>query len=230
LSTRDLARFGLLFLRNGRWGGQQVVPADWVRESTTPHSVIGPHSGYGCMWWTGEGEGAFPNVDEGPGSYYASGANGQEIIVMPTRNLVVVHLVDSDAGHSVDETSIGTLLWMILDAAGETDIGDPPFLAQATGTRLTSETLPQVQQAGVFKVVSGSEVTVTFGPDKTLSLSVNGTLLAKGTWWLDGDNYCHDLGADFGESECFQVIQNGSRILLFDLDGHAALQLEAASR
>jgi hypothetical protein len=78
--------------------------------------------------------------------------------------------------------------------------------------------------------VSGSEVTVTFGPDKTLSLSVNGTLLAKGTWWLDGDNYCHDLGADFGGSECFQVIQNGSRILLFDLDGYAVLQLEVVQR
>ncbi|MDD1717409.1 MAG: serine hydrolase, partial [Methanoregulaceae archaeon] len=47
MSTRDLARFGLLFLRNGRWGEQQVVPADWVRESTASHSVTGPQSGYG---------------------------------------------------------------------------------------------------------------------------------------------------------------------------------------
>lgn len=110
MSARDAARFGLLFLRGGRWRDRQVVPVDWVRESTSPHSDIGPHSGYGYMWWTGEGEDAFANVDEGPGSYYASGANGQEIIVMPSRKLVVVHLVDSDAGHSVDETSIGTLL------------------------------------------------------------------------------------------------------------------------
>ena len=110
LSTRDAARFGLLFLRHGRWGEQRVVPEDWVRTSTTPHSVIGPQSGYGYMWWTGEGAGAFPNVDEGPGSYYASGAYGQRIIVMPSRNLVVVHRVDSVAGDSVGEEKIGTLL------------------------------------------------------------------------------------------------------------------------
>ena len=77
LSTSDLARFGLLFLRNGRWGGQQVVPADWVRESTPPHSVIGPQGGYGYMWWTGEGEGAFASVDEGPGCCLVFGSEGR---------------------------------------------------------------------------------------------------------------------------------------------------------
>jgi len=53
--------------------------------------------------WIGEGAGGFPNVDEGPGSYCASGLVGQNIIVMPSRNLVAVHRVDTDAGRSVDD-------------------------------------------------------------------------------------------------------------------------------
>ncbi len=60
MSTRDAARFGLLFLRNGPWGEQQVVPADWVRESTTPHSVIGPHSGYGYLGGQGRAPAGSP--------------------------------------------------------------------------------------------------------------------------------------------------------------------------
>jgi CubicO group peptidase (beta-lactamase class C family) len=227
LSTRDAARFGLLFLRNGRWGEQQVVPADWVRESTTAHSVYGPQSGYGYLWWTGEGEGGFPNVDEGPGSYYASGAYGQEIIVMPSRNLVVVHRVDSDAGDSVDETSIGTLLWMILDAAGETDIGDPPLLERAVGTRLTGDALPKVlKECTLSTTKGGGEIIVTYGPEQTVSVSLNGAPLTDGRWWAEGDNYCHDLGPDYGGRQCAQVVLNGNKMSWFDLDGYVSMRFE----
>ncbi len=41
MSTRDIARFGLLYLRNGKWRGRTVVPAAWVSESTTTHADIG---------------------------------------------------------------------------------------------------------------------------------------------------------------------------------------------
>jgi len=227
LSTRDAARFGLLFLRNGRWGDKQVVPADWVRESTTPHSIIGPQSGYGYMWWTGEGEGGFPNVDEGPGSYYASGMFGQEIIVMPSRNLVVVHRVDSDAGDSVAEENIGTLLWMILDAAGETDIGDPPLLERAVGTRLTAATLPQALRRSTLHTTQGGvEITVTYSAEQSVSVWVEGVGGVEGHWWVEGDNYCHDLGAEYGGRQCYQVVQNRNKLRWFDLNGYATLTFE----
>jgi CubicO group peptidase (beta-lactamase class C family) len=225
LSARDSARFGLLFLRNGRWGDQQVVPADWVRESTTPHSVIGPQSGYGYMWWTGEG--SFPNVDLGPGSYHASGAYGQEIIVMPSRNLVVVHRVDSDAGDSVDGANIGALLWMILDAGGETDIGDPPLLERAEGTRLTADTLKQaLEGCGLRAQGASGEQVVTFGPDQTLAVSLNGAPLAKGRWWVEGDSCCYDLGAEYGGRQCSQLVLNGNQLTFFDLNGYAMMRAE----
>ena len=224
MSTRDLARFGLLFLRNGRWGEQQVVPADWVQESTEPHSVIAPQSGYGYLWWTGEGAGGFPNVDEGSGSYYASGYNGHNVIIMPSRNLVVVHRVDTEAGRMVDDTSIGTLLWMILDAAGEKAIGDPPLLERAVGTRLTVDTLPQVLQACSLRSTQGStDLLVTFGLDQTMSVSAYGAIIGEIRWWLDGDKLCFDLGSEEGGSQCSQVLQNGDQLTFFDLDGYATM-------
>jgi CubicO group peptidase (beta-lactamase class C family) len=231
LSTRDLARFGLLFLRNGRWGDKQVIPADWVRESTTAHSNIGPQSGYGYLWWTGEGAGGFPNVDEGPGSYYAAGYGGHYVIILPSRNLVVVHRVDTDANRMVDDTSIGTLLWMILDAAGEKAIGDPPLLERAVGTRLTADTLPQVLQACTLRTTQGNtEISVTFGPDQTVSFSARGAVLGETRWWLDGDNYCHDLGPQSGGRQCFQVLQNGNQLAFFDLDGYVSMRFECVQR
>ena len=54
ISARDLARFGQLYLQDGAWQGRQVVPAEWVAESTVPYSRTGQsgtYSGYGYMWW-----------------------------------------------------------------------------------------------------------------------------------------------------------------------------------
>jgi CubicO group peptidase (beta-lactamase class C family) len=55
-SARDLARFGLLYLRHGRWREQQVIPAEWVDESTSPYSTTNSGSGYGYLWWTAPSE------------------------------------------------------------------------------------------------------------------------------------------------------------------------------
>jgi CubicO group peptidase (beta-lactamase class C family) len=227
MSTRDLARFGLLFLRNGRWGEQQVVPSDWVSASTTAHSITAPQSGYGYLWWTGEGAGGFPNVDEGPGSYYASGYGGHIVIIMPSRNIVVVHRVDTENGRMVGEASIGTLLWMILDAAGEKEIGDPPLLERNEGTRLTASTLTKVLQECSLRSTQGAnEIFVTFGPDQTMSVSSDGSVVGVTRWWLEGNNFCYDLGPEGGGHECSQVVQNGYQLTFFDLDGYATMHLE----
>lgn len=52
MSTRDLARFGQLYLQKGRWAERQILPAGWVTESTRPHTDDGDGTGYGYMWWT----------------------------------------------------------------------------------------------------------------------------------------------------------------------------------
>jgi len=97
MSARDLARFALLYLRDGAWAGRQIVPAAWVRESTQPHSDTrrsGIPVGYGYLWWT-----APRDVDQGslgPGWFTALGAGGQYAFVMPAHDLVVVSRVDRD--------------------------------------------------------------------------------------------------------------------------------------
>lgn len=95
-STRDMARLGHLMLRNGQWGGRQVIPADWVRESTSllvPSTRMNPPStrdtrlGYGYLWWILEE----PAGSLLAGAYSARGAYGQYILVVPKLDMVIAH-------------------------------------------------------------------------------------------------------------------------------------------
>jgi CubicO group peptidase (beta-lactamase class C family) len=85
LTARDMARFGYLFLRGGNWNGTQIIPADWVRQSTTSYSEttgFGEGFGYGYLWWV---HGYGLNAD----AFSARGALGKYIVVIPERGLVV---------------------------------------------------------------------------------------------------------------------------------------------
>jgi hypothetical protein len=90
LRPRDMARFGLLYLRRGEWAGRQLIPAEWVDVSTRSHMPApteagqgyppNPHlSGYGYQWWIN----AF-------GGYTAIGFGEQQIMVLPEQDLVIV--------------------------------------------------------------------------------------------------------------------------------------------
>jgi CubicO group peptidase (beta-lactamase class C family) len=91
LTARDAAKFGLLYLNNGRWGNEQVVPESWVRESLRTHvdlTVAGqPPSGYGYLWWIFAPD---PRGKTGQDIYAARGRYGQYIIVVPEHDMVVV--------------------------------------------------------------------------------------------------------------------------------------------
>ncbi len=128
MSARDFARFGLLFLRNGRWADRQIISADWVRESTRQHSRTDAQSGYGYMWWTGYEQGLFPHIRIREPAYYASGWGGQLAIVLPYLDLVIVHRVNTDWNKTNHPSGqdIGKLLWLVLAAAGVTDHGPEP--------------------------------------------------------------------------------------------------------
>ncbi|MBL8687972.1 MAG: serine hydrolase [Rhodospirillaceae bacterium] len=111
MSARDLARFALLYLREGRWNDRQIVPAQWVRDSAYNYSSVGPGRGYGYMWWIGPA--ATP-----PGSFFAAGAGGQYALVIPSRDLVVVHRINSDTGvRDPSSAQLARFLRAILDAA-----------------------------------------------------------------------------------------------------------------
>jgi CubicO group peptidase (beta-lactamase class C family) len=116
MSARDLARFGLLYLRQGAWGGRQVIPRAWVAESTRSHSDTGT-CGYGYMWWVADGSKGLPRVNLPDGSFWAWGTRGHYLVVVPSLDVVVVHRVNSDVpGREVSATEFGRLLRLILDA------------------------------------------------------------------------------------------------------------------
>jgi CubicO group peptidase (beta-lactamase class C family) len=112
ISARDLARFGLLFLREGSWSGQAVVPAAWVRESTRPMARARPGVGYGYMWWASARDEQL-SVRVGPGAYSARGYGGQYVFVLPAHDLVIVML---HAKHVLDR-EVGQLLRRIMEAS-----------------------------------------------------------------------------------------------------------------
>jgi CubicO group peptidase (beta-lactamase class C family) len=96
IHSRDHARFGLLMSRDGRWGDRQIVPAEWIREATTPS--IEPT--YGFMWWLNTDRSRFPSAPES--SVFAIGAASTSTIwIDPDHDLVMVsRWVD---GPDVDE-------------------------------------------------------------------------------------------------------------------------------
>ncbi|AKQ46955.1 beta-lactamase [Rufibacter radiotolerans] len=85
INTRDEARFGYLFLRNGRWKDKQLVSEKWVKQATTP-GPIGPD--YGYLWWLNTQKKQWPSAPAT--SYAALGAGSNTIWVDPEHDLVVV--------------------------------------------------------------------------------------------------------------------------------------------
>jgi CubicO group peptidase (beta-lactamase class C family) len=121
-STRDMARLGYLMLREGNWAGRQLVPRDWVRETTrafTPVSEMNPAGlrkgpfGYGHLWWVWDGPWA-----TGPyaGAYSGLGAVGQQITVLPALDLVVAHKTRPGDGRSVTHAQYLAVLEQLVKA------------------------------------------------------------------------------------------------------------------
>lgn len=81
LTARELAKFGLLFLHDGQWNGEQIVPAEWVAESTE-HGGLADQENYGYWWWLVE--------VAGYDVVLASGMGGQLIFIIEDLDLVVV--------------------------------------------------------------------------------------------------------------------------------------------
>jgi len=117
LSARDLARFGLLFARGGRWGEHQVIPHDWVEESTRPYSSTERGGGYGYMWWVAANGKFYPNVILPDGAFSASGYRGHKLLVVPQWDLVIVHRINTfEKKGSVSSAGFGRLVSLILAA------------------------------------------------------------------------------------------------------------------
>lgn len=85
IDSWDMARFGYLWLRGGRWGERQILPAAYVRAALTP-SLHGPD--YGYLWWLNTAQRNYPGLPKT--AYGARGAGSNTITILPEQDLVVV--------------------------------------------------------------------------------------------------------------------------------------------
>ena len=91
-SARDWARLGLLFLRDGVWNGTRLLPEGWVDYLLEP-TKLSPHGQYGAQVWlklpNTPNQGEPPMPDD---AYYMLGFNGQAVVVVQSRDLIIVRL------------------------------------------------------------------------------------------------------------------------------------------
>ncbi len=91
MTARDFARFGLLYLRDGVWDGQRILPAGWVDYARTPSPT---NPGYGSGFWL-DGD-----------RFWAAGLQGQRVVIVPEHDLVIVVLANEMRASDIDRLVI----------------------------------------------------------------------------------------------------------------------------
>ncbi len=117
LRPRDMAKFGFLYLNNGSWDGQQIVPANWVATSTDALTQLSPRQSYGYQWW----------IDQGVSSYSARGYQGQYIFVYPESSLIVV-ITASDIDGIISYYDIADFIDILIDSIVDVPPGIDPLV------------------------------------------------------------------------------------------------------
>ncbi len=124
-TARDYARFGLLYLRDGVFDGGRLLPEGWVDHARRARSVD-PDDGelHGAHWWV---------VDDGLGTFWAAGHDGQSITVCPSHDLVVVRLGATPAERAPELTRWrARVVAAVAASAGQAPAAATPGTAAAT--------------------------------------------------------------------------------------------------
>ena len=106
INTLDHARFGLLFLNDGDWNGNQLISKNWIKDATTPSPA---KISYGYMWWLNKKgtnrfwEGVPQNV------FYAAGFGGNYIVIIPDEDIVIIT-------RWLEPSQIGLFVKKVIDA------------------------------------------------------------------------------------------------------------------
>lgn len=97
-TARDLARLGLLYQNDGVWNGERILPAGWLHYVRS-HKQAQPTSGYGygATWWTFPKDSGVPDD-----AIVAQGNRGQYVVVIPSRQLVIVRRGFDASGMAFD--------------------------------------------------------------------------------------------------------------------------------
>ncbi|MBN2030640.1 serine hydrolase [bacterium] len=114
MSARDMARFGVLYQNNGMWKDLQIIPGEWISESTTAYSIVDSTygMGYGYMWNVMP-EGSLMAEMVGYPGYYHTGVGVHALVILPELKLVIVERFDTD-GVWIDPGEVGMELGIII--------------------------------------------------------------------------------------------------------------------
>lgn len=216
LYPQDAAKIGYLFLANGIWEGEQIVPADWAEQAVTSQVNAGDDD-YGYGWWINEG------------SFSASGRGGQKVFVVPSLNAIVV---TTGGGFEYDQIDPYISAAVIdpsnplpanpqgvaqLEAALDTLVKEPPALpggevpqtaAEISGKTYIFEPNPAMlksatlefndpAEATIYLDLLGKEVTWKIGLDGQYRQSPEGSL--QRGYWKDAQTFVievFDVGMD----------------------------------
>jgi CubicO group peptidase (beta-lactamase class C family) len=132
ISARELARFGHLFLNDGKWNGKPIVSKAWIEQATTvqvpaklpdgfPKSTIAGSGCYGFNWWVNgtkpDGQRKWPGATDR--TFAAMGHNNNLLIVVPESRMVIVRLGLDQADRKITDIVIGEFLKQIRAAIQE---------------------------------------------------------------------------------------------------------------
>lgn len=187
----DLAKYGFLYLNNGKWEDEQIISEAWVKESTkkqveTPSGLAGRY-GYGYHWWMN----SF-------GGYSARGFSGQYLFVVPDANLVVVFTGGLDSSDFFEpERLVGNYILPAIQSPGAIS-ENPKALNKLT------ETLETIQKASASEPVLELPETVRSLSGKTYRMDTGETFsfdfreASECTmgWFCDGEQYEVKIGLD----------------------------------
>jgi CubicO group peptidase (beta-lactamase class C family) len=117
MSARDMAKFGVLYQKNGKWEGSQIILSAWMDESTMDYSTMDQTTGvgYGYMWKIIPEDSEMGQVIGYPG-YYHTGAGGDVLVIIPDLKLVIVERYDTDQNWDEPGADGFELAMLILDA------------------------------------------------------------------------------------------------------------------
>lgn len=159
LSARDMARFGLMYLNEGKWNNKQIVDQEWIKNSFKRHSVNGVDSNgiswdsYGLLWWVS-------NKIKEEQVIYASGSGAQRISIFPESDIVMVHVVDNYQPKMVSDDKVDELTRLLLQAkSGEPEKNAELITYQPAHQRINKINLSE----NSFKQFEGSYKNLHFG-------------------------------------------------------------------
>jgi|GEM_PF-681443 len=197
LTRYDLARLGLLYLAEGRWGDRQVLPRAWVRAALSRQAGItpeGPLDGYGYQWWTSS-----------QGLGVARGRGDQWVVVAPRLGTVVVL---TGAGSGRDSARKAELVQRFLLGAVRSEAALPPDPGGAERLRRSVERAETAEEPepgptpalpAVPREIDGAGYALAdnaYGL-RTLAVAFPGaTLLRLGLGPIDGGELEVDAGLD----------------------------------